>query len=72
MYALNTDFSTSATKLATSSQSNHNFTSRRELEFQSALENYLTEYHRKFDASVKCVGCNQASLMRKLVNWIRR
>ena len=70
MYALNRDFSTSETPLATVSQRNRNFTSRRKLEFQAALENYLSDYR----VTVVAHTCRAAprSVMQRFTEWCRR
>jgi len=72
MYALNAHFLTSETTLATDSQRNRSFSSRRELEFQLALKNYLSEYRLSMDASKCRAGSAPTSVIRKFVEWYRR
>jgi hypothetical protein len=72
MYALNPDFSTSETTPSADSQRNHHFTSGRELEFQSALENYLSDYRLSIDAHNNRVGSAPTSAIHKFLEWFRR
>lgn len=72
MYALNGDFSASDTTPATSSQRSRNFIPRRELEFQLALDNYLSDYRLSMDASKCRAGTAPRSIIRKFVEWYRR
>ena len=67
MYALNANFSTSETTLARDSQCNRSFTSSRELEFQLALKNYLSEYRLSIDASKCRAGSAPTSVIRKFI-----
>jgi hypothetical protein len=72
MYALNPKFSTSETTLPTDFQRNCNFASRRELEFQSALENYLSDYRLTMDTNKCCAGSAPGSALHRFVEWYRR
>ena len=72
MYALNADFSISKTTPPVASQHNHNLPSSRELEFQLALDKYLSVYRLSMDASKCNAGSAPSSIIRKFVEWYRR
>lgn len=71
MYALNADFSTSEPASATDSQHNHNCTSRRQFEFQAALDNYISEYRLTMDASKGRDGSAACSIIHRFIEWYR-
>jgi hypothetical protein len=72
MYALNPDISISETTLTAGCRRNHQVASRRELEFQSALENYLSDYRPTMDANKCQARSARNSAFHRFVEWYRR